>query len=168
GCIPWPLHRLIAHVGGISRWAEPDALARVSDRQCQWWRHLGRSVRRRWLLLRQSPASASPRCSSCRVGARAGWLFWMWLLDPALRRSTCSIAGTGITRTACGCCRGKKIVGLADVPFSTKRGLSHEMQQAVVCRRLSPPHGASVVEYWNTQCARRRSCFSCLRGRSDG
>ncbi len=46
-------------------------------------------------------------------------------------------------------------------------GASHEMQQAVVCRRLPPLRSASVVGYWNTQCARRRSCLSQLRGRSD-
>src|SRR5262245_50774152 len=42
------------------------------------------------------------------------------------------------------------------------------MQQAVVCRRLPPLRSAPVVEYWNTQCARRRSCLSYLRGRPDG
>jgi len=52
--------------------------------------------------------------------------------------------------------------------FSTETELTHEMQQAVVCRRLPPLRSASVVEYWNTQCARRRSCLSYLRGRSDG
>jgi hypothetical protein len=52
--------------------------------------------------------------------------------------------------------------------FSNERELTHEVQQAVVCRRLPPLRSASVVEYWNTQCARRRSCLSYLRGRSDG
>src|ERR1700724_1568986 len=42
------------------------------------------------------------------------------------------------------------------------------MRQAVVCRRLPPLRSASVVEYWSTRCARRRSCPSSLRGRSDG
>ena len=35
-------------------------------------------------------------------------------------------------------------------------------------RGLPPLRSASVVEYWNTQCARRRSCISYLRGCSDG
>src|SRR5215470_2166684 len=52
--------------------------------------------------------------------------------------------------------------------FSTETELTHGMQQAVVCRRLPPLRSASIVEYWTTQCARRRSCLSYLRGRSDG
>src|SRR5215813_5777960 len=42
------------------------------------------------------------------------------------------------------------------------------MQQAVVCHGLPPLRRASVVEYWNTPCARCRSCLSYLRGHSDG
>src|SRR5258707_14895628 len=53
-------------------------------------------------------------------------------------------------------------------PRKAIKELTHEMQEAVVCRRLRPVRSASVVEYWNTQCARRRSCLSYLRGRSDG
>src|SRR6476659_114902 len=41
------------------------------------------------------------------------------------------------------------------------------MLQAVVCRRLPALRSASVVEYWNTPCAQRRSCLSYLRGCSD-
>jgi hypothetical protein len=59
-------------------------------------------------------------------------------------------------------------VGPNSSSFSTSRELSREMQQAVVCRRLPPLRSAFVVEHWNTQCARRRSCLSYLRGRSDG
>jgi hypothetical protein len=51
--------------------------------------------------------------------------------------------------------------------FSTEMELTHEMQQAVVCV-VPPLRSVSVVDYWNTQCARRRSCLSYLRGRSDG
>jgi hypothetical protein len=52
--------------------------------------------------------------------------------------------------------------------FRSKGGLSHEMQQVIVCRRLLPLRSVSVVEYRNTQCARRRSFLSYLGGRSDG
>src|SRR6476620_3614887 len=41
------------------------------------------------------------------------------------------------------------------------------MQQAVVCHHLPPLRSASVAEYWNTQCARRRSRLSHLCCRSD-
>ena len=56
----------------------------------------------------------------------------------------------------------------ANSSSSTETDLTHEMQRAVVCNRLPPRRTASVIEYWNTQCARRRSCLSYLCGRSDG
>src|SRR5215472_351043 len=48
------------------------------------------------------------------------------------------------------------------------RELSHEVPQAVVCRRLPPIRGASVIEHWEAQCERRRCYLWCLRGCSDG
>jgi hypothetical protein len=39
--------------------------------------------------------------------------------------------------------------------------------EAVVCRRLPLLCSVSVVERWTARGARRRSCLSCLRGRSD-
>ena len=52
-------------------------------------------------------------------------------------------------------------------PFAIGTELTHDMQQAVVCRRLLAICSASVVESWTARGARRRSCLSCLRGRSD-
>ena len=49
GCVPWPLRRVIAYIGGIPRWIESDAVARISDGQCYWRRHLGCRVRSWWL-----------------------------------------------------------------------------------------------------------------------
>jgi hypothetical protein len=49
-------------------------------------------------------------------------------------------------------------------PFRPKGKLSYEMRQAIVCHRLPPLCSAYVVEYWNTQCARR---LSHLCGGSD-
>jgi hypothetical protein len=50
--------------------------------------------------------------------------------------------------------------------FQTE-GLSHEIYPAIVFRRLRTLRSASVIEYGNTQCARRRSRLSHLRGGSD-
>jgi hypothetical protein len=54
------------------------------------------------------------------------------------------------------------------VVFFDLKEVSHGMHQAIVCHRLRRLRGASVVEYRNTQCARRRSCLSHFRGRPDG
>src|SRR5262249_28300845 len=73
-------------------------------------------------------------------------------------------AQKGYTSTTT-CHRRFKLV----VFFETE--LTHDIQQAVVCCGHPSLRSASVVEYWNTQCARRargRSCLSYLRGRSDG
>src|ERR1700730_12613057 len=102
GCVPRPLRRAIAYIGRIPCRREPHGLARVSDCQCHWWHHLGRGVRPRRLLFRSISASTSPRARACRICTRAGFLLWMWLLDPALRESAYSTSRTRVTRTTCG------------------------------------------------------------------
>src|SRR4029077_4660358 len=74
-----------------------------------------------------------------RSSARAEWLYFKYKTRDVVSNSRLS-AGTELT---------------------------HDMQQAVVCRRLHRLCSVSVVECWTARGARRRPCLSCLRGRSD-
>src|SRR5207237_496996 len=81
-----PLRCVAADIGGIPRWAQSHALARIPDGQCDWRAHLGYGVRCRRLHLWQSAAATSSRPRAHRTRTRLGRLFWVWLLDPPLRR----------------------------------------------------------------------------------
>jgi hypothetical protein len=70
---------------------------------------------------------------------------------------------------------GRSLHARRNVILPISRELSHgiwqdvqqqDLWQAVVCRRL-PRVRSAVIEHWNTQCARRRSKLSHVRGHAN-
>src|SRR6266516_2908139 len=110
GCLPWPLCCVAADIGGIPRWAQSHGNARIPDGQCDWRAHLGYGVRCRRLHLWQSAAATSSRPRAHRTRTRLGRLFWVWLLDPPLRRPAYRSGRTCLARAARGCASCEKAI----------------------------------------------------------